>query len=139
MREITSYQAFDGKLFNNKQECLDYENEHYAYRTEISVSLEFLDVSRRRVNCAPAANDSDYEQKLSNAYNLSKYLIIHNDLSDTAINYLNDEMGWNFPCQSGEYRYDGDKDKWIKITDDFIVFCKEWGMTAREMIKRFTP
>ena len=138
MREITSYQAFDGKLFNNKCDCAAYEAEHYAYLTEISVSLEFLDCNTKRLN-TPAPADKYFAQQLEDAYNLAKYLIIHNDLSDAAIEYLNEELGWSFPREEGEYRYGEEENCWIRFTTDVTNFCKEWGMTVRELIKRLTP
>ena len=138
MREIISYQAIDGKLFNNKKECIAYEQKYFSYRTDISVNIKFLDSNRHYIE-TPASTDDHYEQRLEDAYTYSSYLIIHNDLSEETIEYLYDEIGLKVPTTAGEYRYDDDDDSWIKITDEFLAFCKKWGMTTREMIKRFTP
>ena len=136
MREITSYQAFDGKIFDNKEECAKYEKQHFAYRVELSTMVKFLDSNRNELR-NPASTDCYYEQNLENAYNCATFLVIEDDLTDDTINALHENFGIYMPCQRGEYRYDG-REGWIKISNDFLNFCKQWGLTAREMIKKLT-
>ena len=137
MREITSYQAFDGKVFTSKQECLDYEQDHLAYREVLSVYVKFLDNDRKEL-CMPASKDCYYEQNLEDAYNKSAFLIIEDDFEEDIAAQLYEEMGISIPYKRGQYRYD-EYEGWVKLTDDLIAFCKRWNMTVREMIKRFTP
>lgn len=50
MREITTvrWEAFDGAIFDNTSECIDYENDHLERLAEESGAI-FLDHNRNRI------------------------------------------------------------------------------------------
>ena len=114
MQTIIKYQAKDGKVFDNKNECEEYE---FSLLTEsFEDKIIFFDEDFSLLNGELVSNLRD-----------CKYIYISPDLKDKAdtANAIYHESGYIIPSKSGYWVYEYDDDSWISI-DKRIEALLKW-------------
>lgn len=104
MKSIIKYQAIDGKVFEDKTECEEYE--HSLLTKAIKDKIIFFDEDFTELN-----------GEIISRLRESAYIYISPDLEDAAdiADTIHHEFGYIIPARSGYWYYD--YDKWISINE----------------------
>ena len=102
---IYKYQANDGKMFDDQDECLRYELEQTIKNTGMVIK----DAYGEAFNLI----DDGVDDALNNA----AYVILKTDDDVEAYNSLCEYYGYQNIKEPGNWYYDNDEDKWMKFDD----------------------
>lgn len=113
MTEIIKYQAYDGTIFEDKNDCLDYEDYAWDMFNEIITKARF-NISSSDKTIAFDYGDLNFRlQLLEDWYNSdADEITITDDISDSAIAWLRNNLGFSIPYLRGFYKYDFNDNKW---------------------------
>ena len=113
MTEIIKYQAYDGTIFEDKNDCLDYEDYAWDMFNEIITKARF-NIGSSDKTIAFDYGDLNFRlQLLEDWYNSdADEITITDDISDSAIAWLRNNLGFSIPYLRGFYKYDFDDNKW---------------------------
>ena len=116
MTEIIKYQAYDGTIFEDKNECMDYEDYAWDMFNEI-ISKARFNIGSSNKSVAFDYGDLNFRlQLLEDWYNSdADELIITDDISDSAIAWLYNNLGFFLPSFPGFFKYNFDDNKWYMI------------------------
>ena len=113
MTEIIKYQAYDGTLFEDKNDCMDYEDYAWDMFNEIITKARF-NIGSSDKTIAFDYGDLNFRlQLLEDWYNSdADEITITDDISDSAIAWLRNNLGFSIPYLRGFYKYDFNDNKW---------------------------
>ena len=113
MTEIIKYQAYDGTIFEDKNDCLDYEDYAWDMFNEI-ISKARFNIGSSDKTIAFDYGDLNFRlQLLEDWYNSdADEITITDDISDSAIAWLRNNLGFSIPYLRGFYKYDFNDNKW---------------------------
>ena len=113
MTEIIKYQAYDGTIFEDKNDCLDYEDYAWDMFNEIITKARF-NIGSSDKTIAFDYGDLNFRlQLLEDWYNSdADEITITDDISDSAIAWLRNNLGFSIPYLRGFYKYDFNDNKW---------------------------
>ena len=114
MKEIIKYEACDGVIFNQRDKCAEYEDNLLKKRLRIC-NIEFWNENRRNM-LHPLITDKYYDTKIDMLFFKCSYVNITEDISVEIQKYIRHMWGWEIPYIKGIYRYNFDKDEWIRET-----------------------
>lgn len=106
MTEIIKYQAYDGTIFEDKNECMNYEDYAWDMFNEITSKAIFR-IGSSNDKILFNRGDLDFRiQLLEDWWNSdADEIIIINDISDSAIAWLYNNIGFSIPNLRGFYKY----------------------------------
>lgn len=125
MREVRYYVAWDDSEFENKEECLAYEEGAINKMKEVRDKYSFYD---KDMNLFVAPDDSagidDWLDWVGRAANECVFIDRKDNLSDDTDDFIYYEFGYcinnsDFPEENyiGLFKYDGKKDEWVKVDE----------------------
>lgn len=113
MKEIIIYQAYDGTKFDYKQECEEYEKYAFDMSYEITSKIEFI------------YPDDTYQitysdlikrlKMLEHAFNTCQEMVVLEYISDSAMVWLYNNTGIDFPNTQGRYKFNYDTAQWENV------------------------
>lgn len=116
MTEIIKYQAYDGTIFEDKNDCLDYEDYAWDMFNEIITKARFY-IDSSNICMKFDYGDLDFRlhmlERWHNSY--ADEITIINDISDSAIAWLRNNLGFSIPYLRGFYKYDFNDNRWYMI------------------------
>lgn len=104
------YKAFDGKVFNDEEKCLNYETENLIKNNH----LIFLDEDGNRLNI------NDVFEALINA----EFISITTKNAFEIIKRVGEKYGLTFPPMHGFWKWDENHDGWVSIDDKMEEIVK---------------
>lgn len=120
MKEEITYVAADCTEFENKNNCIAYEDKLYHAFIALIINAEFLDEDNKRMlpnNIEEnywAENDMCFTE-LDHIYNTCTYIDVKKDLPYEVINYNERNYGFGIPTKKGKYRYNAATDAWERM------------------------
>ena len=123
MIEKIVYVANDGKEFDDKDECVEYETQ-----TEISDILQSVTFYSEQGEVISFDNDiNSFQVALDDAI----FILIPSYLCDKRIKYFNDKVmyalyGKEFPTATGLYRWNCDNEEWVSFVTESHQFAAQW-------------
>lgn len=112
MKEITRYEAFDGKIFDSAFECEEYERRYYTLPE--SIKFYDIDVCELRMTSTPGDySETELCEMMDNIYNRAWYVVLKDSPSlFKDIKDMHDVFGYfcDIPADAkpGLYQYSGD-------------------------------
>ena len=121
MREVHVFYAYDDKEFFDREECLAYEREALLSAWEIDGAYAFFDKDMNRI-LAPrdTKNIDDWINWLGIVGDSCVYVRRNANLSSKTEMFYREQWGYcilneDFNNELGLFRYDWNKDIWIKV------------------------
>lgn len=108
MKKIISYEAEDGTVFSNYDDCFDYELNSLIQRAK--KHLIFFNSDYQKLNYSNVRD-------IVNTYHKSKYIYIDNVDGVCLAKTLNLEFGFYTPEKNGYWYYDDFSHKWEHLMD----------------------
>lgn len=118
MKEIISYQAFDGTIFESEVECKEYESDYSLYERKLNEYVSLYDEEGRLINIPDPCEVLDFLKNYDGYFFIH---IKHDEMPDTWEEAAID----GFPYRKGLYRWDNRQYKWISLSED-IRAAKSW-------------
>jgi hypothetical protein len=88
MKDIVVYEAWDGKIFRDYKECLNYECERYDFKN--LKEIEFFTSEREKFHI----DKFDLETTNDFIYKCATKIIIHNEAEEAALITLAHDRHW---------------------------------------------
>ena len=122
MREVTVYYAYDDSEFDDRDECLRYEQQAVEAMMSVNDCYDFLTMSGARFE-APDYQCEDVEEWmgwLSDAAEHCDYVNVRHILPENAVRFIDREWGYcivpeDFNGEIGLFKYDDLKNEWVKV------------------------
>ena len=122
MREVTMYYAYDGSEFNDREECLAYEEDTLDLMKEIDSAYSFFDMDMN-VFIAPADDNIDvWLDWFGWVFDECVFICRDANLSDAANDFIRRECGYgiqntDFDWDLGWFRWSEEDIDWIKVDE----------------------
>lgn len=100
------YKAFDGKVFDDEEECLDYELEVKTENFTKNNHLVFLDEDGNRLKVSVFKALSDAE-----------FIFIATENAFEIIKKVGEDYGLAFPRKCGFWKWDESHEDWANVDD----------------------
>lgn len=120
MREVITFVAYDGKEFDIKQDCLDYEfnvfqkiesyfNSHIFYDKDMDELKYIFPTVEKGFSC------------LSDAFSKCSYIRVADKINKETHDLIYYELGYVMPEDDSEelglFKYSFDEYKWVKVDE----------------------
>lgn len=109
MKKIISYEAEDGTIFSNYEDCFNYELNSLIQKVQRE-ELIFFDSLYQKLNY------SNF-QDIVNIFNKSRYIYIKDISGICLTKTLNLEFGFRLPEENGYWYYDTSSGDWKSLVD----------------------
>lgn len=120
MKTVQFYEAFDGEVFADKEECLTYEKGLIEEK-----DLTFY-------------NWYQHEMILDDVIIRKQPVYYINCKNPEGVAYLQklqEDIGWYFPSCAGLFRWDDDEEKWVTPEDDIQKLNDRWGKLLPTLVQ----
>lgn len=116
MTEIIKYQAYDGTIFEDKNDCMNYEGYAWDMFNEITSKARFR-IGSSNDSISFNRGDLDFRIQLLEQWYTSDAdeITITDDISDSAMAWLCNTLGFYLPSSRGNYRYNFGENKWYRV------------------------
>lgn len=98
------YKAFDGKEFDDEEECLDYELKIKTENFTKNNHLAFFDKEGNRLDIS-----------IFKALNEAEFISISTEDAFEIVERIGDKSCLGYPSDCGLWQWDDDHDKWIRV------------------------
>lgn len=121
MKEIITYAADDGAIFNNKEECLAYENELKARFKGFKEKVKAYKSDGTEISFS---NEDEFIQN----YEKMSFLEIKEEVTSDELRFISDRGYCNIPDSPGLYMYNSNAMDYIPFLDwiPFFGVIKRW-------------
>lgn len=109
MKKIISYEAEDGTIFSNYEDCFNYELNSLIQKVQRE-ELIFFDSLYQKLNYFNL-------QDIINIFNKSRYIYIKDIFGICLTKTLNLEFGFRLPEEHGYWYYDTSSGNWKSLVD----------------------
>lgn len=113
-KETVVYVAFDGKEFEDMQDCLDYEEEAKIVPALNEYGFMFFDACGNEIKIEPNNRLREYEE--------ADYLVMRQELPEDIYNHFYNVAGYYIPKSAGVYRYVGYD--WEEVSEHYNILTK---------------
>lgn len=113
-KETIVYVAFDGKEFEDMQDCLDYEEEAKVIPALNKYGFMFFDECGNEIKIEPNNRLREYEK--------AEYLIMKQELPEDIYNHFYEVSGYYIPKNPGVYRYIDYG--WEEVSESYNILIK---------------
>lgn len=114
------YKTFDGKEFNNEEQCLDYEEDCADYELKVKTEnfiknnhLAFFDEKGNHLNIS-----------IFEALNKAAFISISTEDSFEIVEKVSENYGLTSPLEQGLWEWDEDSDDWVNVDDKMEELAK---------------
>lgn len=115
MREITIYQAYDGKVFTDKQECESYEEYVFDMLCEITSKIKFIYTNPNHTYQISYGDLISRLDMFTSQMDECQEIFVLRDVSNTAMMWIYNITGIDFPDKEGHYKYNYNTNQWEEI------------------------
>ena len=98
------YRAFDGKEFDDEEECLNYELKVKTENFTKSNHLAFFDEEGNRINIS-----------IFKALNEAEFMSISTENAFEIVERVGNKFCLEYPSDCGLWQWDDDHDKWVTV------------------------
>ena len=128
MKTITTYMADDGKIFDNYDDCYEYE---------LNQSLGSIDARIRMFDeCLNPMTEKLTTANSDSILGRCAYIYLADQAAVNIMQDLYDQFGYIFPKSAGYWYYDYENDIWVSLTEKIeeLRICeKEFKMMGGEL------